>query len=86
LSQKGVLALGILISFGFRKKATAGRFTRRPLNLNSHNHNQRDRRRRFYLAILQPGQLRHLNRFCLISGTVPRAPEGIQFFCAPIVR
>jgi len=33
------------------QKAPSSRFTRRPLNLNSHNHNQRDRRRRFYLAI-----------------------------------
>jgi hypothetical protein len=51
-TQKSVLALGRLISFGFRKKAPSGRFMRRPLNLNSHNHNQRDRRPRFSLAVL----------------------------------
>jgi hypothetical protein len=33
------------------QKAPSGRFTRRPLNLNSHNHNQRDRRPRFSLAV-----------------------------------
>ncbi len=38
-----------------------------PLNLNSNKHNQRDGSRRFYLAILQPGQLRHRDRFISVS-------------------
>jgi hypothetical protein len=35
------------------QKVPSGRFTRRPLNLNSHNHNQRDRRPCFSLAVLK---------------------------------
>ena len=37
------------------QEAPSGRFTRRPLNLNSHNHNQRGRRPRFSLAVQTAG-------------------------------
>jgi hypothetical protein len=57
-----------------------------PLNLNSNNHNQRDGSRRFYLAILQPGQLRHLDRFCLFSETVFHASAGLRYVRKPIVH
>jgi hypothetical protein len=55
-TPRSALSLGILISLTFSQRAPAGRFLRRPLNLNSHNHNQRDRRRRFYLAVVRWGQ------------------------------
>jgi hypothetical protein len=37
-----------------------------------------------YLAVLPPRQIRHLDRVCLISGTLLRAAEGLRSLCIPI--
>src|SRR5450755_678946 len=50
-AQNSVLALGRLISFGFRKKRRQAGSRDAPLTSNFHNHNQRDRRPRFSLAV-----------------------------------
>jgi hypothetical protein len=37
-----------------------------------------------YLAVLHPRQIRHLDRVCLISGTLLRAAERLRFLRIPI--
>jgi hypothetical protein len=66
------------------QKATAGRFLRRLLNLNSHNHNQRDRRRRFYLAVLI-GRAKSTPRYDIsFSASVLRTSGRTRFIRAPV--
>ena len=68
------------------QKATAGRFLRRLLNLNTHNHNQRDRRRRFYLAVQFERSKSTPRYYISLLRTLLRTSAGLRFLRTPIAH